>query len=143
MLSHLTLFPQRVCGSKFNTFKVAGFLACVTGGIVLAPVRIFLPMLHTVSQFLSLNFAHAPSSLQATGFLAGYRHLMRTLNDLYPDLWNITKQKKKENLHKRLLNSVCSLQGSSPKEATAGKCGRGRKRRALVFPHFQPPDTYM
>ena len=33
--------------------------------------------------------------MQATGFLAGYRHLMRTLSDLYPDLWNMTRQTKK------------------------------------------------
>ena len=61
-LFHLTIFPQRVGGSKYKTFKVARFLSLGNWWIVLAAVRIFLPMLHTVLQFLSLNFAHAPAS---------------------------------------------------------------------------------
>ena len=128
LLFHLTLFPQRVGGSKYKTFKVARFLSLGNWWNCFSTCENFPP--------------HAPH-----GFAVPIPKLCSrepwVIYTLTCGIWQ--NKRKKQNLLKRLLNSncTCSLQGSSPKEAKGGRCWRARKRRAFVFPCFQPPDTYM
>ena len=114
-LSHLILFPQRVSGSKYNTFKVARFLSLGNWWNCFSSCENFPPNApHSFAVPIPKLCSRACQLCRLLVFLAGYRHLMRTLSDLYPGLWIWLDKRKKENLHKRLLNSVCSLQGSSP-----------------------------